>query len=62
MWHSKWRRDVRTQFGWGNQKRRQHMEDLGIYERKTLQLILQNRVEMEWTEFIWLRIRTTVKL
>jgi hypothetical protein len=62
MWHARRRRDVHTQFGWENQKGRNHMEDLGIYERKTLQLILENRVEMVWTEFIWLRIRARVKL
>jgi hypothetical protein len=39
MWHVLGRREMRTEFWWGNPKDRDHMENLGIYERMIIKWI-----------------------
>jgi hypothetical protein len=45
-----------TGFWLGNPNDRDHLEDVGIYRRMILKLILKTgRDGVAWTEFIWLR-------
>jgi hypothetical protein len=54
MWHV-WRRQMHTEFWWVSLKEKDHFEDLDIYGRIILKLVLKTDRRI-WITFIWLVI------
>jgi hypothetical protein len=50
---------MQTKFWSENLKGREHTEDMGIDERRTVKWILGEQGGSVWTGFIWLRIGTS---
>jgi len=51
FWHVCGRGKLHTGFWWGNLRKRDHLEDLGIDRRKILKYVFNGT----WTGLIWLR-------
>jgi hypothetical protein len=52
------REEVHTWFWWGNLRKRDHLEDLGVGDRIILKCVFRKCHWGEWTGLIWLRIGT----
>jgi len=61
-WHVARMKQMRNAYSARKTKRRDHSEDVGIYERIILEWILGEQSGKAWTGFIWLRIGTSGEL
>jgi hypothetical protein len=47
---------MRTQFWWGNLRKRDHLREIGVDWKVIFKLALRKKHGMAWTDFIWFKI------
>jgi len=58
MWHVWKRGEVHRGLWWGDLRKRNHLEDIGVDGRIVLKSILNTWDGEEWTGLMWLRTTT----